>query len=176
MDVVYLRFIRKGSWDWCLSTRKGRKQDWAEVEVELWCSLYGAPRQLCGCSEAPMSLHNCPTLRKGGRAFISPHWSVIDVGHPWWGGFPSLQAVPEASGQQGWTLAGLLGAKGEHFVPEGALGSTSQPTIPGECLAQRELSVNVCWMNEPNQSLGTDLQGTYYIVTFTRSSKKWSVH
>lgn len=173
MDVVCVRFIRKGSWDWCLSTGKGRKQGWLScdaVSVEL-------PDNSVGCSEAWMSLQNCPMLRKGGWGFI---WPPL-ISHQMWATPGEEVPVFSDSSWSEWT-AGLDASRALRSQRRTLCawrGSTLQPTTPGGCLAQRELSVNAWWMNEPNQSLGTDIQGTNYIVTFTmwfRGSKKWLVH
>lgn len=102
MDVVYLWFIRKGSWDWCLSTGKGRKQDWAEVEVELWCSFYGAPRQLCGMFWSPDVPSELSHAEKRGLGLYIPPL----ISHQIWATPGEEVSIFAGSSQSEWT-AGL---------------------------------------------------------------------
>lgn len=128
MDVVCLRLLGRaleiGAF---LQGEEGSRpgQRW-----KLSCDAISMERSdnSVGCSEARILLQNCPTLRKGGWAFMSPQWSVFRCGPPLERrGFLVLQAVPEASGQQAWMPAGLLGTKGEHFVPKGPWAAHHSP-------------------------------------------------
>lgn len=178
VEVVCLRLIRKGSWDWCLSTGKGRKQDWAEVEVELWCNLYGAPRWLCGLFWSPDVPSELSHAEKRGQGLYIPPL----ISHQKWA-IPG-EEVPVFSGSSWskWT-AGLDAGR--------ALGSQRRTLCAWRRLGQhitvhhtRRVSgtkgaLCKCTLNEWTQWEPWDRQGTNYIVTFTmwfRGSKKWLVH